>query len=412
MKIVQKVEKIYNDYKILGEWFNKFSTVGRQKTGGVTRLAYSSEEDEMHRIFKDISEDLGFAVETDGVGNTFVGLQKNKNKRCYLIGSHLDSVPNGGIYDGVLGVIGGLLILKWIKDNNIDIPVKVVAFRCEESSAFGKATIGSGLVTGKVKEEELCNFKNKKGESLKDILKSKGFLTKSYKLGELEGYIEIHIEQGRVLWDKNIELGIVTSIAAPKRFKLSIYGRQDHSGATPMMMRKDALSTASEVILEIEKLGRVESIYSTVATVGEIYETPNALNVVPGFVELGIDIRGIESKSINRVVSELKNSIKRITDKRGLNYKLTMTSSSEPVKLDDTIVKGLKRSSEKLKLSCIEMPSGAGHDAMEFADITKTGMVFIPCREGISHNPKENASLKQLYNACKIVCEYLKEVSL
>lgn len=400
------------DLNILNEWFNTFSLIGQNKIGGVTRLAYSFDENKMHETLKNICEELCFHVKSDSVGNTFVSLKNNDSRKPYLIASHLDSVPNGGKYDGVLGVIGGILILKWIKDNNIDIPVKVCAFRCEESSAFGKATIGSGLITGKIKEKDLCNLKGVREESLYDILKSKGYLSDDYSIADLDGYLEIHIEQGRVLYDNKIKAGIVTAIAGSKRFKLEIHGRQDHSGATPMSMRKDALSAASEVILEIERLGIQESIHSTVATVGEIHETPNALNVVPGFVELGIDIRGIESSSISSLISQLKCSIKNIMDKRNLSYELIPTTLDEPVKLNSQVIDGLNKIADNLGINHIKMPSGAGHDAMEFADITKTGMVFIPCKDGISHNPNEQADLADLLNACTIIYEYLKEVLL
>lgn len=402
--------KANDDLTTLNSWFKKFSEIGKDNVGcGVTRMGYSREEDKMHEIFKNICDELQFYTESDSVGNTFAYLNPNEKRKCYLIGSHLDSVPNGGKYDGVSGVLGGLLILKWIKENNMNIPVKVAAFRCEESSAFGKATVGSGLITGKITENQLKNFKGVREESLYDILKAKGYLKGNYRIENLHNYIEIHIEQGRVLYDENIQAGIVTAIACSKRFRLEIYGRQDHSGATPMSMRKDALSAASEVILEIEKLGKEESKYSTVATVGEIYETPNALNVVPGFVELGIDIRGIKDSSINLLISKLKDRIKEIMDRRKLSYELIVISSGEPVKLSNEVVDGLHRVADKLKVKNIKMPSGAGHDAMEFADVTKTGMVFIPCKEGISHNPDEEIELKDLCNGCKIVYEYIKE---
>lgn len=397
-------------YKLLQVWFERFRSVGEMKTGGVTRLAYSYEEDEMHRILADIAYELGFYVENDGVGNTYISLEKIPTSNCLLIGSHLDSVPNGGRFDGFLGVIAGLQVLQRMKEDDLNLPVKVAAFRCEESSAFGRATIGSGLITGKVREEDLYQLKNKKGENLYSVLRSRGLLNGDYSISSLKGYLEIHIEQGRVLYDKNIGLGIVTSIAAPTRFKLTIHGRQDHSGATPMSMRKDAVSAASEIILETERLGRMESIHSTVATVGEVKVIPNALNVVPGNVELGIDIRGIESTSIASVVSGLKEKIERITNERGLTYELVMTSSSEPVKLDHEVIGGLRKSAKKLGVNYIEMPSGAGHDAMEFADIAPTGMLFIPCEEGISHNPHEMADLKQLNKACELMYDYIKEV--
>lgn len=402
--------KMNDDLDILKNWFEGFYKIGRDDVGpGVTRMGYSREEDSMHHMFEKICRKLGINTKADSVGNTFAYLNEGDKRKFYLIGSHLDSVPNGGQYDGVSGVLGGLLILKWIKENKLDIPLKVVGLRCEESSAFGKATVGSGLITGNIKEDELKKFSGVREESMYEILKARGYLKEDYKIKNLNKYIEIHIEQGRVLYDKNIQAGIVTAIACSKRFRLEVHGRQDHSGATPMSMRKDALIAASEVIIEIERLGNEESRHSTVATVGEIYETPNALNVVPGFVELGIDIRGIRTSSINSLISKLENKIKEIMERRRVSYDFIQISSGEPVELNGEVIQGLKKSADSLNIKNIEMPSGAGHDAMEFASIAKTGMVFIPCRDGISHNPDEDINLEDLLNGCKIVYEYIKE---
>ncbi|HBM76083.1 MAG TPA: Zn-dependent hydrolase, partial [Clostridiaceae bacterium] len=225
-------------------------------------------------------------------------------------------------------------------------------------------------------------------------------------------YIELHIEQGRVLWEKGMDIGIVTSIAAPKRYRLNILGRQDHSGATPMYMRKDALCAAAEVISLVEELGKKESVHSTVATVGIIKEKPNVMNVVPGFVELGIDIRGIDKDSINRVLDGLKKDTDNIMKRRGIDYEFQKISSSDPVTLDRSVIESLKRAAKKLNIDFVEMPSGAGHDAMEMANITKAGMIFIPCKEGISHNIHEKADLDKVIEGSKIILEYLKEESL
>lgn len=399
----------FDDLENLSKWFNCFESIGEDSGGGVTRLGYSSKEDEMHSMLKEISEEMGFITEEDSVGNTFVQLKKMDYSNSYLIGSHLDSVPNGGRYDGVAGILAGLLILKWIQVNKLNIPVKVAAFRCEESSAYGRATIGSSIVTGAITSDELKTLKNKEGKSLYEVLTSKGYSPAAYPTKNIKKYIELHIEQGRVLWDKGVDIGIVTSIAAPKRFRLVIQGRQDHSGATPMDMRKDALCGAAEVILEVEKLGREEAKYSTVSTVGIIKSSPNVMNVVPGAVELGIDIRGIDSQSIGRLVESLKDNIKKIMDNRQLKYEMQIISSSEPVKLSHEVIDGLKKAASNLNVDYIEMPSGAGHDAMEMASVTKAGMVFIPCVEGISHNKAEKAELQDIYKGSKIMFEYLKE---
>lgn len=401
-----------SDVSFLNSLFERFYPIGSCENGGVTRLGYGPEENKMHNMLKDISKGLGFKVETDSAGNSFVGIGDAKYEKYHLIGSHLDSVPSGGRYDGVCGVLSGLLVLNWIKKYNLKIPVKVVAFRCEESSAFGRATIGSSLSTGSIKDSELAKLKNVNGESLLDVFEKYGYSPEPYKMQNVIDYIELHIEQGRVLWEKGMDIGIVTSIAAPRRYRLNILGRQDHSGATPMYMRKDALCAAAEVISLVEELGKKESVHSTVATVGIIKEKPNVMNVVPGFVELGIDIRGIDKDSINRVLDGLKKDTDNIMKRRGIDYEFQKISSSDPVTLDRSVIESLKRAAKKLNIDFVEMPSGAGHDAMEMANITKAGMIFIPCKEGISHNIHEKADLDKVIEGSKIILEYLKEESL
>lgn len=394
----------------LKKWFNTLFPIGELKSGGVTRLGYSKEEDLMHKTVLKISKELGLHSKEDGVGNKYIYID-DKDENYILIGSHLDSVLNGGRYDGVAGVLGGLLVLKWIKENNLNIPVKLGIFRCEESSVFGTALIGSSLASGIIKEENLHDIKDKENNSLYNILKSKGYLNTEYKLNNIKAYFEIHIEQGRVLWDNNIDIGIVKAIAAPQRFKLAIKGRQDHSGATPMDMRKDALCGAAEIILAIENYGKRESKNSSVATVGICNNFPNVMNVIPGVVELGIDIRGIDKSSIDRITHNMKSTINNVMEKRNLSYELTNISGSEPVILDKDIISGLMNTGNKLGINCLEMPSGAGHDAMNFAEFIKTGMIFIPNQEGISHNPEENIRLEDLYRACRLLYEYLRDES-
>ena len=402
--------RVEKDLEFINYCIDNFRELGKLSNGGYERLAYGSVEDKMHEVFRKIAEERGFSIEIDSVGNSFASYNVKEDGEYYLIGSHLDSVPNGGTYDGLMGVIAGLLILEKAKADKLDIPLKVASFRCEESSEYGRATIGSGLITGEIREDELTKLHNKNGENLYDVLKTKGYLNTEYLIKKPKEFFEIHIEQGRVLFDKGLDIGIVNSIAAPTRFNLYISGRQDHSGATPMNMRKDALTAASEAILELEKLGIRELKNSTVATVGIIRNEPNVLNVISGYVMLGIDIRGIAIDSIKSVIDDFKAFLKKLKNKRNITYVIEMISSSSPVKLNSAIVESLHEVSKKMKIPSIIMSSGAGHDAMEFARITPTALLFIPCNEGISHNPSETAKIDDLLTASRILYEYLKEV--
>ncbi|HSQ88476.1 hydantoinase/carbamoylase family amidase [Romboutsia sp.] len=395
------------DVEYLEYIFSKFYDIGANSYGGVTRLGYSKVEDEMHDMFKDLGENEGFDTYIDEVGNTYVA-NDISDKKYYLIGSHLDSVVNGGRYDGVAGVIAGLLILKWAKDDNLDISIRVGAFRCEESSNFGKCTIGSGLITGELTKGDVGGLVSKTGKYIREVFNNKGYNLSPKKIENIKQYLELHIEQGKVLEEYGIKVGIVSDIAGPRRFDVSILGEAEHSGATPMDMRQDALCAASEFILELEKLGRQESYRKSVTTVGVINNGPNVLNVIPGEVNLGVDIRGIDIDSLDVIEKGMKSLAKEICEKRNVNIFIQDSGRFDPVKMSSYMQKKLIECSDKLKISHKVMPSGAGHDAMAFSKICDTAMVFIPCYRGISHNKSEFSSLLSIYDGAKVIYEYLK----
>ena len=395
------------DFAFLESCFDRFYPVGALPNGGVRRLGYTVEENAMHQTLKEISSEMEFFFRTDEVGNSFVSLDNPSFP--FVVGSHLDSVPNGGRYDGVAGILAGLLLLKWVKERALDLPLSVVAFRCEESSRFGQATVGSHLASEKL-GDKLAILHDSEGVTLEEAIEKAGFNPCPYRL-KVRGFLELHIEQGRVLEEKGIPIGIVTSIAAPVRLWLDIKGRQDHSGATPMEMRKDALTFASEVVLLVEKLGRAESHRKSVATVGVLHLEPNAMNVVPGHVGLGIDIRGIDLLSREEVVQGLVKGIEEISLTRDIEYVLKEISREDPVSMDEEIISGLEHAATFEGVRFLEMPSGAGHDAMVMASVTKAGMLFIPCRGGISHNPQEEANLEDVHLGARIMLRYLEEAA-
>lgn len=394
------------DIEYLEYIFSKFYDIGANSYGGVTRLGYTKVEDEMHEMFKYLGVEQGFNVSTDEVGNSYVF--NNTKKEYYLIGSHLDSVVNGGRYDGVAGVISGLLILKWVKDEKLNIPIKIGAFRCEESSNFGKCTIGSGLITGELTKYDIKQLVSKTGRHIVDIFNSNEYNLQPKKIENIKQYLELHIEQGKVLEEYGINIGIISDIAGPRRFEINILGQAEHSGATPMDMRNDALCAASEFILELESLGKAESYRKSVTTVGVIGNNPNVLNVIPGDVKLGVDIRGIDIESLDLIETNMKNIANEISDKREVKIFIQNTSRVDPVRMSDYMQKKLIECSDRLKISHKVMPSGAGHDAMVFSKICDTAMVFIPCYRGISHNKSEFSSLLSIYDGARVMYEYIK----
>lgn len=397
------------DIDVIKRWFDYLYSIGADETGGVTRLGYTKNEDVMHGAIRNFAREMGLKYSSDEVGNTYV--YDENYSEYYLIGSHLDSVISGGRYDGVAGVLAGLLILKWIKDNNLNIPLKVVAFRCEESSSFGIATVGSGLITKKLQIEKMKKVKNTEGVSLYEALRFRGYNPECRKIEGVLNYFELHIEQGRILEDEGLKIGIINSIAAATRYWLTIDGRQDHSGATPMGMRQDALCAAGEIIIELENIAKRESIHSSVGTVGYLGNYPNAFNVVPGRVKMGLDIRGVEKDSIDRIDDEIVKFVDEVCKKRNLNYELDNISKAIPVKLDENLKNELSEVATKLGIEHKIMNSGAGHDAMKFWDIAPTGMVFIPCKDGVSHNKAEEIEYEDIILGSKIIFEELKQLN-
>lgn len=397
------------DIDVIKRWFDYLYSIGADETGGVTRLGYTKNEDVMHGAIRNFAREMGLKYFSDEVGNTYV--YEDDYNEYYLIGSHLDSVISGGRYDGVVGVLAGLLILKWIKENNLNIPLKVVAFRCEESSSFGIATVGSGLITKKLQIEKMKKVKNTEGVSLYEALRFRGYNPECKKIEGVLNYFELHIEQGRILEDEGLKIGIINSIAAATRYWLTIDGRQDHSGATPMGMRQDALCAAGEIIIELENIAKRESIHSSVGTVGYLGNYPNAFNVVPGRVKMGLDIRGVDKESIDRIDDEIVKFVDEVCKKRNLNYELDNISKAIPVKLDENLKNELSDVASKLGIEHKIMNSGAGHDAMKFWDIAPTGMVFIPCRDGVSHNKAEEIEYEDIILGSKIIFEELKQLN-
>lgn len=395
------------DMQYLEYIFSKFYEIGSTNYGGVTRLGYSIEEDKMHNVLKEIAKEQSFETYVDEVGNTYV-INDSLDKDYYLIGSHLDSVINGGRYDGVAGIIAGLMVLKWSKEDNLDVPIKVAAFRCEESSSFGMCTIGSGLITNKIKKKDIEKLSAKDGQTIDEIFSKRKYSLTPQKISKIKGYIELHIEQGKVLENSHMDVGIVSDIAAPRRFNLYIKGEAEHSGATPMNMRCDALCAASEFILSLEKIGQNETLKKSVATVGVVDNLPNVLNVIPGEVKLGIDIRGIDINSLDTMEKKIKDSINHISNKRNVNIFIEKISKSNPVKMSSYMQNKLIESSKGLELGYKVMSSGAGHDAMTFTEICDTALLFIPCNKGISHNKSEFTSLENILNGAKVIYEYLR----
>ena len=383
-------------------------------TEGVTRLAYSPLDKEAQNWLLKQVQDLGLSVREDAVGNVFLrreGLEVDLPP--VACGSHLDTVIHGGAYDGMCGVVGALEALYMLRDTQLKRSIEVLIFRAEESSRFGFATMGSKLLTGAATVDKL-NKGGKKGDiSFEEALRQWGCAPERaaeavIAPGTYASFSELHIEQGKVLEEKGIDIGIVRNIAAPTRFKIHIQGMADHSGATPMGMRRDALVAAAKLILAVNEAAEDEKEHGTVGTVGVVEVEPGSINVVPGAVTLWVDVRGVEMDSIKRTLEDIQAEAENVAVTDRVGVRIEMLTSDSPVPLDENLAVQTEGICKELSYSFLHMNSGAGHDAMHMAKIAPTTMVFIPCKGGISHNPAEYASLEDICRGIIVLGNILK----
>jgi len=399
--------------------FNAISEFGALKGGGLTRLAFSKEDLEARKFLINLIEKNGFKLKIDNVGNIYAiydeGCEADAKPVC--VGSHIDSVPNGGFYDGTLGVMAGLEALSSIKEAGIKLkrPLWLINFCCEESSRFKTATIGSKIISGKLSQQRLHELKDEDEISLFEAMSAAGFKPQNLddailKENSLHAYLELHIEQGPVLERSAISVGVVSGIAAPIRFEITIQGKADHSGATPMNMRSDALLAASHIIIAANKFAKNKK--TAVATVGYVHAKPGVLNVVPGEARLGVDLRDIDKKSLDELNLELRNFVGELSRELKFSYEIRELSSDEPVKLSEHAINLLEDEAKKLGIKTLTLPSGAGHDAMNLTKLASSvGMLFIPCVDGISHNVKEAINFDDAVFATKILTNALIRLS-
>lgn len=381
---------------------------------GITRLGYSPLDREAQTWLLAQVADLGLTVREDAVGNVFLRRESRENNLPPVAcGSHLDTVIHGGAYDGMCGVVGALEALYMLQDADLKRSIEVIIFRAEESSRFGFATMGSKLLTGSATPATLNKGGKKDDVSFLEALRQWGCEPEKYAdaviaQGAYTSFSELHIEQGKVLEETKKQIGIVHNIAAPTRFKLHVRGMADHSGATPMGMRRDALVAAAKLILVVNEAAQQEKQHGTVGTVGVVEVEPGSINVVPGAVTLWVDVRGVEEKSIHRTLQAIKEAAENVAVLDKVDVQIEMLTQDKPVPLNEKLAQQTEAICQELGYSFLHMNSGAGHDAMHMTKIAPTTMVFIPCRGGISHNSAEYAELEDICRGITVLAEILQ----
>lgn len=341
-------------------------------------------------------EDLGFTVSEDPIGN-LVARNRPPGEPVFGVGSHCDSNRNGGKWDGTLGVVSALEVCRCSAELGLDLPLQAISFLEEEGSGFGQMVLGSRIVAGRVDEQDLK-------ERIRAIDDGRPFWQHAEEAGyeparwrecahildDLIGWIELHIEQGRVLQDTGRRLGVVSTIAGYVHGDIVVEGRADHAGATPMDMRCDSAVVAARTIVELERMAHAAGS-GTVGTVGEIEVSPGLINAIPGRTRISLDVRGPNDDAVRSVVRYIDAFARRAAEEREMTASYSQRQTVPATRMDDRIVSTLEAAASATGEPYTTMFSGAAHDTMCVADRVPTAMVFVPCRDGLSHTPAEDA---------------------
>lgn len=382
----------------------QLAEVGRLPNGGVCRIAFSTEDLLARQLITTWMEDAGMAVRVDAAGN-IIGRYAGKQPEAAALatGSHIDTVPVGGHFDGCLGVLAGIEVVRVLHENKIrlDHALEVIVFTDEERSV-----IGSKAMSGQIKEgaDYYCRLD---GTPIQPCLQKVGgnwdeIHTAKRDRSDIAAFVELHVEQGGVLEYLDLPVGVVTGVVGQYRFAVDIVGRPNHAGTTPMHMRKDALVAASQIVLAVNQLA-TDMPGDQVATVGFLNVYPNATNTVPGKVDLRIDLRDLSEEHLQDLVNKLAEKIQTIGADTGTEISMRQTLHIHPTLAASHIMGTIEQVCEELGYPYSHLPSRAGHDAQEIGRITDMGMIFVPSRNGISHSEDEYTSPEECEKGANVL---------
>ncbi len=391
--MAEYTQPIRIDAVILHQYVDALSTIGWQAEGGIIRPVYSAAWVQAREQVAAWMRAAGLEVREDAVGNLFGRLRGRDDSRTILTGSHLDTVPLGGRFDGALGILAGLVALRSLLERagQPRRSLEVVALCEEEGSRFEAHYWGTRAMLGLVEADELERLRDEQGMSIAEAMRGAGLSPERYREAvrhDLEAFLELHIEQGRVLYEERVHLGIVEAIVGLQHQRITVRGRADHAGTTPMAMRRDALQVAAHMAIEITRLVEQEG-RPAVVTLGKWSVKPGAVNVVPEEVSFSIDLRHPDEDTKQRLATTMRVRCEAIARERGLTLSSEITSNSPPSRMDLALQSVLIQAAETCGASWKAMPSGAGHDSQEMARHLPTAMLFVPSVEGRSHSAAE-----------------------
>ncbi len=384
---------------------------------GITRMSYSPQAREARGWLRKQMEQAGLQVRKDAMGNVIGTLPgASPSLPAVMIGSHFDTVPHGGAFDGAAGVIMALEIATLFHEQGLkpDYPLEVVALVEEEGASFERGLLASSAMAGHITAQTLANLRDSAGISAAQRMADAGYapqeITSVVRAPEsLKAFIELHIEQGPVLEQTGTDIGIVDVIVGMTQLTVTLTGKAGHAGTTPMDRRQDALVAASHIISQVGDFAR-QAGEATVATVGKLQVYPNGSNVIPHQVVFSVDIRSRDEQKLRQVIEQTREAIHRQAVD-GISANIEQTLYVPPTPMDPEITHNLGQQCDKLGFSCKTMVSGAGHDAMIFAGLTPTGLVFVPSRDGLSHHPDEWTDAEQIAKGVEVIFHAVKTIT-
>jgi N-carbamoyl-L-amino-acid hydrolase len=386
---------------------------------GTSRLVFDGADQKARAWLKSLCRNAGLAVREDAVGNMFARWPGARPELGAIgTGSHLDAIPHSGKFDGTVGVLGGLEAIRALQQSGFQPQrsIELLLFTAEEPTRFGLGCLGSRMLNGTLNSGADAKLKDSEGRTLAELRAAAGFHGSLDEVrlpdGYYAGFVELHIEQGPLLEREKLAVGIVTSIAAPAALRIIVEGEGGHAGGVLMPDRKDAFCAAAEIVLAIEERALATGAIDTCATVGKCHVYPGAVNSIPSRVEMEADIRDTDEERRNQVLHEIAEACKRVAAKRNVQVTITPINADAPATCSPHIVEAMVQAANESGLSYKKMVSRAYHDSLFMARIAPVGMVFIPCRGGVSHRPDEYSAPQEIEDGAKVLAGTLAKLSL
>jgi len=403
--------KVKIDGQRLWDSLMEMAKIGATEKGGVCRLALTDVDKEARDLFVKWCKEAGCTITIDKMGNIFGRREgNNPDSPPVMTGSHIDSQPTGGKFDGIYGVLSGLEVIRALNDAGVETeaPIEVAAWTNEEGSRFAPAMVASGVFAGVFDLEYGLSRADLDGKTMGQELERIGYAGEAPMGKPVKAFFEAHIEQGPILEDEDKTIGVVTDAQGQRWYECEFTGQEAHAGPTPMKTRRDALVGAARVVDAVNRIGLEHSPLAC-ATVGLLQVHPNSRNTIPGRVFFAIDLRHPDDETLSTMDKKVRAAIAKVAEELKLETKLEEIWYSPPVHFDPECVAAVRKAAEALGMSHRDIVSGAGHDACYVSRVAPTSMVFIPCEDGISHNEVENTTPEFVAAGCQVLLDAMLE---